>query len=330
MDFSQLARLAGGCAEARILQAAMNLGLFEALKDKRLDAMAVAASIHADPRATELLLNSLVAMGLLEKSGQLFSPSEVSATYLLQSSPSYFGGMVRFESSLWNCWGKLEEAVRSGRPVRTPDVYQGDTFETERFVEAMHSLVEARGDADVLCERLNLNQVQEMLDVGSGPGTYPVHLCRRYPNLHVTIFDLPGTIRVTERFIQASGLKERIRLVTGDYRTDAIPGSYQLVFLSNIIHAEGYQQNERLMAKLYGSLESGGRIIIKDHILDEALTHPAVGAVFSVLMLLTTEQGRCYSLNEVKEWIEKAGFVRVHQIPLPHPLTSSLVIGEKA
>jgi hypothetical protein len=83
------------------------------------------------------------------------------------------------------------------------------------------------------------------------------------------------------------------------------------------------------MAKLYRCLDRGGKIVIKDHILDESLAHPAVGAVFSLIMLLTTERGRCYSFSEVKGWLEKAGCTGIRQIPLPPPLTSSLVIGEK-
>lgn len=329
MDFSDLARLAGGHIEARAIQAAISLGIFDALKVKNHDASGVASSIHADPRATELLLNALVALDLLEKKEHFFFLSETASTYLVKSSPKYFGGMVLFESSLWNCWGALEKAVRSGKPVRAPNMYQEDPEETERFIYAMHSLVEARGDAQILTENLDLSGVTELLDVGSGPGTYPIHLCRKYPGLHTTIFDLPGTMKITERLVQASGLGNRIKLVTGDYRADPIPGRYQMVFLCNIIHSESNEENSRLMAKLFQYLDQRGRIVIKDHILDDTLTHPPAGAVFSLLMLLTTAQGRCYSFNEVKGWLEKAGFKRVWTIPLLSPLTSSLIVGER-
>lgn len=329
MDFSDLARLAGGYAEARIVQVTVGLGIFEAIQKKTQDASAIAASIHADPRATELLLNALVALGLLQKKDDLFSLTQISSTYLVRSSPEYFAGMILFDSSLWNCWGALEKAVLSGKPARAPDMYQGDPQETERFIQAMDSLVQARGDAQILAERLDLNDVTELLDIGSGPATYPIYLCRKYPKLTATIFDLPGTLKITERFVRASGVKNQIRLVTGDYRVDPITGKYQMVFLSNIIHAESSEENARLMMKLYPSLDQGGRIVIKDHILDETLTDPPVGAIFSLLMLLTTEQGRCYSFQEVKGWLAKAGFMRISNLPLPPPLTSFLVIGEK-
>lgn len=329
MDFSDLARLASGHVEARIVQTAVRLKIFDAIHDGNHDASSISASIRCDARATELLLNALVSLRLLHKKENQLSLSEISSTYLIGSSPRYFGAMILFESSLWDCWGALEEAVRSGKPVRAPDTYQGNEEETGRFIQAMHSLVRARGDAELLTENIDLGRVAQLLDVGSGPGTYPIHFCRKYPDLKATIFDLPGTLKITETFVRASGLRERIKLIPGDYRTDPIPGRYQLLFLCNIIHAESSEENARLMAKLFSCLDPGGKIIIKDHILSDARTEPPVGALFSLLMLLTTKRGRCYSFTEVKSWLEAAGFQQVAHAPLSPPLTSSLVIGEK-
>jgi DNA-binding transcriptional ArsR family regulator len=330
MDFSDLARLAGGYLEARAVQTAVSLEIFEALKDGGADAAAVAERLGTDPRATGLLLSALTALGLLEKKAQVFHLAPVSSTYLVKSSPKYLGGMILFDASLWDVWGELEQAVRRGKPVRPPDMYQGDSAATERFICAMHSLVQARGDGQILVDAFDFGEVTDLLDIGSGPGSYPICLCRKFPRLKATIFDLPGTLRVTERFVREAGLADRIRLLSGDYRRDPIPGGYEIVLLSNIIHAEGEEENERLMRKAYLCLEAGGKIIIKDHILDDSLSRPAVGATFSLLMLLTTEAGRCYSFNEVKRWLEEAGFKNIREDKLPPPLTSSLVVGEKS
>jgi hypothetical protein len=63
--------------------------------------------------------------------------------------------------------------------------------------------------------------------------------------------------------------------------------------------------------------------------LDDSRTQPISGAVFTLMMLLTTERGKCYSYVEVKAWLSTAGFKNIHEVPLPAPLTSSLVIGTK-
>jgi O-methyltransferase domain/Dimerisation domain len=329
MNFSRLMGLATGHVEARIVQTAVELAIFDALENGALTSEAVAHRLRLESKATELLLNALAALDLLHKQGELFSLAEAARKYLLRSSEFHVSGMIRFEGSVWNCWEKLPQAIRSGQPVRPANMYQDDPRETEIFINAMDSLVKARRDAEVVARAFEWDSIGEFLDVGSGPASYPIHLCRKYPELRATIFDLPGTLAITKRYVREAELMERIRLVAGDYRKDPIPGSYDLVFLSNIIHGEGEEENLSLIDKLAANLKTGGRLVVKDHILDDSRTTPAVGAIFSLLMLLTTASGRCYSFNEIKLWMERAGLTNVEQINLPPPLTSSLVTGTR-
>jgi hypothetical protein len=329
MNFSRLMGLATGHVEARIVQTAVELAIFDALENGALTSEAVAHRLGLESKATELLLNALAALDLLHKQGELFSLAEAARKYLLRSSEFHVSGMIRFEGSVWNCWEKLPQAIRSGQPVRPANMYQDDPRETEIFINAMDSLVKARRDAEVVARAFEWDSIGEFLDVGSGPASYPIHLCRKYPELRATIFDLPGTLAITKRYVREAELMERIRLVAGDYRKDPIPGSYDLVFLSNIIHGEGEEENLSLIDKLAANLKTGGRLVVKDHILDDSRTTPAVGAIFSLLMLLTTASGRCYSFNEIKLWMERAGLTNVEQINLPPPLTSSLVTGTR-
>jgi hypothetical protein len=329
MDFSRLMSLASGHVEARIVQSALRLGIFEALEQTARTAESIAAGLGLDRRATELLLNALAALELLRKRGESFSLSSAARKYLLRSAPEFAGGMILFEDSLWPCWEKLPDSIRSGAPARPADMYQADLTETEIFITAMDSLVKARGDAAALVDAFDWQEVVDLLDVGSGPATYPIALCRQFPQIRAAVFDLPGTLKITERCVRDAGMAERIRLVAGDYRKDAIPGLYDAVFLSNIIHGEDEENNRALIAKLSRRLKASGSIIIKDHILDDGRASPAVGAVFSLLMLLTTAGGRCYSFVEIRDWMEQAGLRQIHRVDLPPPLTSSLVIGTR-
>src|SRR5262245_13070755 len=330
MNFSQLMSLASGHVEARIVQTAVELKVFDALQAEPKSANAIAQALRLDPNDAELLLNALTALHLLEKETDRFNLTAASRQYLLSGSTQYAGDMIRFDASLWSCWEQLEQALRSGKSVRPANMYQDVAQETETFINAMDSLVKARGDAEVLADTIDWNSVNDFLDVGSGPATYPIALCRRFLNLRATIFDLPATLKITERYVCSAGMEHRIALMAGDYRCDPIPGRYDVIFLSNIIHGESDECNRALIRKLVTNLKPSGRLVIKDHILDENRTAPAVGAIFSLLMLLTTDGGRCYSFDEIKAWLQSAGLGQVRQIDLPAPLTSSLVIGAKA
>ena len=327
-DFQFINSISGGFVQSRILQVAIKLGIFDTINKRRVSSINIAKILKLNPRATEIFLNALVAMRLLSKMNGEYLNTELSSKYLEKKSPIYFGDMILFEHNLWDIWWKLEESLRTGKPSRTPDMFQGDKKETERFIMAMHSLVKSRGDAWIMNEIIDLSWAKTMIDIGSGPGSYPIEFLKKYPDLKVTIYDLPGTIRVTKRVLETEGMLGKMELIEGDYKKNKLPKGFDIAFLSNIIHSEVEQTNKQLMKDIYKILNPGGKIIIKDHIMDEDLTRPGFGAIFSINMLLST-RGRDYSLKEIRSWLKDTDFIRIKRIKLPKPLNSSLVIALK-
>jgi SAM-dependent methyltransferase len=331
VDFARLMGMAGGHAEARAIQTALKLQFFEALKVERLDSDALAAATNCEPRSTMILANALVALGLLGKNVGKYSLSEGARRFLLESSPEYVGGMILFDEALWSTWGKLDESIRNGQPARALDMYQSDPDETGRFIRAMDSLVRARGDAIWTAEHLDLSWAKTIADLGGGPGTYLIEFLRCSPGLRGILFDLPATLEVTRKILDERGtaFQTRITLHELDYNHVEIPGPFDVIFMSNVIHSENEAANSRLIAKCFRALEPGGLLVIKDHIMDGELTVPAAGAVFSLYLLLTT-RGRDYRFAEVTEWLDDAGFadMRVETLPDP-PFSSSIVMARK-
>src|SRR4030095_8805717 len=144
------------------IQAAVELAIFDGLENSAGTAEAVANRLKLEPKATELLLNALASLELLHKRADYFSLTEATAKYLLKSSPLYVGAMIRFESALWSCWEKLPEAIRSGQPFRPPTMYEDAPAETEIFINAMDSLVKARGDAAVTANAIDWSGIVEL------------------------------------------------------------------------------------------------------------------------------------------------------------------------
>jgi SAM-dependent methyltransferase len=331
MDFSQLMGMAGGHAEARAIQTGLKLGLFEGLREQELNAASLATALGCDRRATMLLANALAALGLLTQSDGRYRLTEPSQRFLLLSSPDYLGGMILFDEALWETWGRLDEAVRTGKPARATDMYQSRPEETARFIRAMDSLVRARGDDSWTADKLDLSGVRTLADIGGGPGTYLIEFLQRWPELHGIIFDLPATLEIARQILQerAASMLGRIELRELDYNRDEIPGPLDVIFMSNIIHSEDEAANASLIAKSFRALRTGGTLIIKDHIMDAALVSPQAGAVFSLYLLLTT-RGRDYSFDEVEGWMRAAGFadIAIQMLPSP-PFSSSLVLAHK-
>src|SRR5216110_3294461 len=77
--------------ETKILLTAVTLDLFSALDSAPGTAAEVAPKVGADARALGLLMNALVAIGVLTKEQDRFSNGAVAATYLVKDRPCYVG-----------------------------------------------------------------------------------------------------------------------------------------------------------------------------------------------------------------------------------------------
>jgi ubiquinone/menaquinone biosynthesis C-methylase UbiE len=147
-----------------------------------------------------------------------------------------------------------------------------------------------------------------LLDLGGGGGTYAITFCQMQPGLTAVIFDLPGPLALAQTLVSAAGLTDRISLIAGDFHTDALPCGFDITLLSNILHGQSAETNQRVLAEVYSVLEPGGELILRDVLMNEDRTSPAFGALFAVNLLLHSAAGRCYTFGEVSGWLAEAGF----------------------
>jgi cyclopropane fatty-acyl-phospholipid synthase-like methyltransferase len=163
-------------------------------------------------------------------------------------------------------------------------------------------------------KRLQLNGPTRFLDLGGGAGTNAIAFCQVYPELTATVFDLPATLRLTEKTVKEAGLESRIALLAGDFNQDGLGGPYDVALMSDILHYQTFDTNQALVRKVYDHLAPGGRLVIKDRFLDEAETGPAWTTAFAVHILVNTQQGSCYKTTDAMRWMIKAGFASVAEL----------------
>lgn len=63
-----------------------------------------------------------------------------------------------------------------------------------------------------------------------------------------------------------------------------------------------------MFAKVFQALKPGGRIAIRDILMDQSRTWPVAGALFAVNMLVSTEGGGTFTFEELRQDLEAAGF----------------------
>ncbi len=298
--------------ETKILLTAVKLNVFSLLDGQGRSAAELAQKLGADARTLELLLNALVAVRLLSKSGQVYANTPVALTHLVKHGPQYVGHLLLLHDAEWENWGKLEEAIKTGRSPVTRHVFETDPALGANVLSVLHRIGQQSGPD--LAKRLGLNQARTMLDLGGGAGTNAIAFCRVYPTLSATVFDLSTTLPLTERTVKDAGLEGRISLKSGDFNRDSLGGPYDVVLMSDILHYQNLATNAALVKKIHGHLNPGGRLVIKDRFLDAAGTSPAWTAAFAVHILVNTEQGACYRTAEAMQWMHDGGYVSVEEI----------------
>jgi len=322
----RLLALSGQYWQACALHAGVKLQLFTTIGREGRRAEQIAEMIETDVRALTMLLNALVAMGLLWKKGPHFGNTEESRLYLDQSSKTYQGHIILHHHQLMPSWARLDESVRTGRPLRTRASFE-DPEARQHFLMGMFNL--AMGLAPRVVAAIDLTNRYRLLDLGGGPGTYAIHFCQNQPAMQGVVFDLPGTQPFAEETIERFGLSDRIEFVPGDYLTSPLPGQFDVVWLSHILHAENPTNCRSIIRKAVDALESGGLMIVHDFFLDETMDGPLFPALFALNMLVGTDGGQAYSQAQVETMLKDAGLSAIERRPLDSPNDSGLLIGYK-
>ena len=318
----QILKTSGSFWNAFTLHAGVKLDVFTLLGDEYLDAETMASRLRGDLRGVAMLLNALVAMGLLARKEGKYANTPESKSFLVKGSPKYIGFMIKHHHHLVPGWAQLDKAVTSGRPVRKRSDAEE---ERESFLMGMFNL--AMAIAPHVAKQIDLKDRHHLLDLGGGPGTYAIHFCLANPALKATVFDLPATRPFALKTIEQFGLSKRIDFMPGDYIEGDIKGSYDVAWLSHILHGEGPKACEKIIEKAVSVMEPGGFILIHDFILSDTLDSPIFPALFSLNMLVGTQDGQSYSESQVKGMLSKAGVKGIKRLPFQGPNDSGIMCG---
>lgn len=319
----EMARTFGGSC---ILGAAAELDVWSVLGDQRLTGDELASRLGADPRGARMLLDALTAMHLLMKDEEHYSAPIELRPLLTTGSPESILPMILHSMNILRHWSQLAWIVKAGiLPPRQASI-RGFDADRAAFIAAMH--VASGPIADELVTKLGQLEFRRILDVGGASGTWTIAFLKSVGSAQATIFDLPDAIQQARERFAASPLANRINFVAGDFYRDELPRGFDFAWISAIIHQHGREENRALFAKVSRALEPGGQIGIRDFVMEPSRTRPVAGAMFAINMLANTERGGTFTLAEITEDLESAGFRDV-ELPVRSEEMSSVVLARK-
>lgn len=318
--------------KSKVLLSAVELRIFTALGDGPLDGETLGARVGLNQRSARDFLDALVALDLLNRDAQgRYANRPDCARYLDARKSTYVGGpLEQLNARLYQSWGELTQALRSGLSPTGPLAEGGyaalyaDKTAFQTFLRAMTggSLMPAKK----LAVSFPWHNYRTVIDVGTAQGCVPVQIARTHCHLSGGGFDLADVEPAFASYVREHGLSDRLQFYPGDFLSDDLPTADVLI-MGRILHNWELPTKKRLLEKAYRALPSGGALIVYDALIDDARRVRAHSLLASLNMLIETAGGFEYTDAECTSWMQEAGF---HEIRI-EPLNSihTAVIGSK-
>jgi len=309
-----------GYQRSGALKTAIELEIFTLIDTGAKTAAEIASRCNAAERGIRILCDYLTTIGLLTKSGGSYGLTPESAVFLSKQSRAYLGTTMRFLllPELKTNMDTLTEAVRRGGvpPTATNTVDEENPIWIE-FARSMGPMI--MPPAHVIADLVAGTGDLKVLDIAAGHGFFGITIAQRNPRAEIVAVDWPGVLGVATEHARGAGVQDRHRTLPGDAFKVEFPGDFDVALVTNFLHHFDAATCTSFLKKVYAALKPGGRVAVLEFVPNPDRVSPPVPARFSLAMLSGTPAGDAYTLAELTQQLEGAGFrnVSAHALPTP-------------
>ncbi len=302
---------------------AARLGIADLLAGGPRTAEELAREAGAHPGALRRLLRALAAFGVFAEGAGGRWELTPAAGLLRAGEP---GSMRAF--ALWSggvsyrVFGALEHSVRTGEPA----------FDRLFGAEFFEYLAAHPEDGAVFDEMMSWNTAplaplvaargfagtETVVDVGGGRGELVAGLLRAHPGMRGVLFDHPRVGPRAAEWLEAAGVADRCRLVSGDMLESVPPGG-DAYLLKSVLHGLDDEAAARVLHSCRRAMHGGGRLLLVEFVLPPG-NDPFPGKLMDLLMLVGG-RGRERTEEEFRTLLAGAGFLLADVAPTPYGLS---------
>jgi SAM-dependent methyltransferase len=309
-----------GFAPPLIIETAIRHRVFDLLDEGAKTIENLCAQTRTSRRGLRAILNALVGLELLAKDDDgRYTLTPESATFLVRGKPTFHGAFFLLTSKpMLSEWGKLHDIVSSGRPQKQINREQDGVPFFQQFVEEIFPIHYPA--AQRLSEALEVSKATaplSVLDLAAGSGVWSIALALQSPHVRVTAVDWPGVIPITQKVTARFSIGDRFRFVAGDLLEADFGSGHAIATAGHILHSEGEERSRLLLKKAFDALAPGGTIAIAEILVDADRTAPLPALIFAVNMLVNSDHGDTFSLEEISAWLRDARFEHVSTVEAP-------------
>jgi hypothetical protein len=318
---------------SKTLLSAVELAVFSQLADGPKSGPELQGALGLHPRATFDFLDTLVALGLLERDGSgegaRYANTPATALFLVKSSPQYVGGILEMANArLYRFWADLTTALKTGLPQNEIketgksmfEALYADPARLEQFMDAMSGI--SMGNFIAFAEKFDFSSYKTLVDIGGATGQLSTIVAARHPHMRCRTCDLPEVRPIAERRVRAQRADGRVSAESIDFFADEFPKA-DIITMGMILH-DWNLENKMLIAKAYRGLPPGGAFVAIENIIDDERRQNAFGLMMSLNMLIEFGEAFDFTGAQFAEWCEEAGFSRCEIIPLAGPASAAV------
>jgi hypothetical protein len=317
---------------AKVLQSAVEIGLFELLAGGARTEPEIRAELDLHERLTGDFLDALTAMGFLLREGGAFGNSPLAQTYLVAGEQNYVGGTVaRAATHNYAMWGRLTEALRDGKAksagVAGPDAFR-QTYQNPEQARRFLAHMDANNSfvAGGLAESVPWQDYDSFLDLGGARGNVAAELVRLRPHLRGGVFDLPDIEPYFAEHMRALGT-DRVRFHGGDFFAGGLPGTDVAIF-GHVLHDWAPEIRAKLLKIAFDAVNPGGLVVVYDQMIDDE-RFDVSRILQSINVRLVRDGGSEFTASELRGWAEDAGFAYLRTVSLHTVGKDSVFIAQK-
>lgn len=299
---------------------ALGAGLFTFLADvESADAGTIAARLGWRPDAAERFLLLLRELGLVDHYGGQWFNTALSRDHLIAGAPADQRANIRWREALKDEWATLPAVLAAGTRIHFPEPAVSDAAMTKRrraYLQAMDAVLAGKLPEILPMALPALPEQARILDVGAGSGAFGCAFLKALPGARAELMDIRQMLPIAAA-INAGRPEAVARRVTlraqNILKTPWRAGRYDLIILSNIVHAAGEAESAAVLAEAARHLAPGGLILVHDFFVEH---RPLKSRLSDLNMMINTYNGRAYSAAWVKERLKAYGLATTAPAPL--------------
>ncbi len=331
-DGAEIFHIVQGFVEAQALGALVQLDVLDRLSDGPAQGSALAQVCGLPPENMQILCQAGAAMGLLKRRRDgRFALARKGAALLgvpgLRQMIAHHGAFYRdMQDPVALLRGKGDTELAAFWPYVFGASGAVDPQVTQTYSDLMADS-QALVAQDTLA-MVGLRDVRHLMDVGGGSGAFLSAVGRAYPDLAMTLVDLPAVLPGAGPRLGRAGVAGRVTLHPASFRDDPLPQGADAISLIRVLYDHQDDTVRALLRKVHDTLPAGGRLIVSEPMSGGA-TPDRITDVYFAFYTLAMGTGRTRSAARIAELCEEAGFTDIAIPRAPRPYVTSAVTAVK-